>query len=132
MKKLIAMMGFLMGTTAVQAFDYPYLTVQKSDGTETQVSVESLVITFADGQLVAANADGTVKFGLGELNKMFFTLSTAGIQPVAKTLDGPVEVYNLSGMLIKRYETAAQATASLKRGVYVLKSGETTKKIAIK
>jgi hypothetical protein len=132
MNKLFAIISLLVGTTAAQAYDYPYLVVQSADGTTKSIAVESLVLTFQDGQLVATNGDGTQSFTLTDLSKMYFTSSTTAISQVAEQEEGPVEVYALSGMFVGRYDTLSAARANLKQGVYLMKTKGTTKKVAIK
>ena len=67
---LVALCGLLQGAWS---YDYPYLTFQTVDGTTTSLSVESLNITFENGQLVAINTDGDEMFALSDLSKMYFS-----------------------------------------------------------
>ena len=64
-----------------QDYAYPFLVFTDADGAQTTVSVASLEITFADGQLVAANGDGTTQLTLSELASMAFS-QTGEIAPV--------------------------------------------------
>lgn len=132
MNRLFAIISLLVGTTAAQAYDYPYLVVQSADGTTKSIAVESLVLTFQNGQLVASNGDGTQSFTLTDLNKMYFTSSATSISQTAEQEEEPVEVYALSGMFIGRFDSLSTAKASLKQGVYLMKTKGTTKKMAIK
>ena len=111
MKKLFVCMMLLTGTLAAQAYDYPYLTFQISDGTTKTVSVESLVITFNNGQMVATSGTDSQTISLSQLSKMFFSLSsdaTAISELKAADVDGAV--YNLSGVRVKKAQ----------KGVYIL------------
>ena len=56
MRKILLMMTVMAATIAVHAYDYPYLTLQTADGTETSVAVDGLVLTISNGQLVAPTA----------------------------------------------------------------------------
>lgn len=135
MKKTLLIIAAAAVVETAQAYDYPYLTLQKSDGTEQSVAVEQLKLTFSDGQLVLSNSDGTTTISLSDLSKMYFSTSaTAGIstQITEATDDSPVEVYTLSGMSIGSFESVAEAKKQLKAGIYVMKSKTRTLKITVK
>lgn len=138
MKKFMLILLAAMGGTVAQAYEYPYLTLQKADGTATSLSVESLVITFSNGQLSATNADGTTTFTLADLSKMLFesspTAITTAISPSAVTAvtDGAVEVYSTGGMFMGRFDSMEQARCQMRPGIYVMKQNGETKKIAVK
>ena len=135
MKKMLILLFATMGLTAAQAdnYDYPYLVFQTNGGTVQTVSAQSLTITIADGQLVATNADGSQTFPLAELSKMYFsaTATAIGETPAATTTE-PVEVFTLSGLSMGTYENLQQAQATLQKGIYVVRSGRETLKIAVK
>ena len=134
MKKLLLTIITLTGTLAAQAYDYPYLTVQKTDGAAVSMAVESLVITFSEGQLVATNAEGTLSLTLSELSTMIFESSPTSIDsPFEATVtDTQVEVYGTNGMFMGRFNSTEQATQQLRAGIYVMKQNGTTKKVAVK
>ena len=132
MKRILTAIGLFAGVLAAHAYDYPYLTVQTTDGTTKSVSVESLVLTFQNGQLVATNGDGSQSFALSSLSKMFFSTTTNAIERPAATASGTVEVYSLSGIALGRYESMTQAKNALKQGIYLMKQNGQTKKVAIK
>ena len=69
-------------------YTFPYLVFTDAAGAQTTVSVASLEITFADGQLMASNGDGTTTLTLSELASMAFS-QTGNITPVT-----PVKVEN--------------------------------------
>ena len=135
MKKLLSTIIILTGSLAAQAYDYPYLTVQKTDGAAVSMAVESLVITFSDGQLVATNAEGTLSLTLSELSTMIFESSPTSIDSpfeATDTADTQVEVYGTNGMFMGRFNSAEQATQQLRAGIYVMKQNGITKKVAVK
>ena len=72
-----------LGPSALLADDYtyPYLIFTDAAGAQTTVSVASLEITFADGQLVATNGDGTTTLTLADLASMAFS-ETGEVTPV--------------------------------------------------
>lgn len=118
---------------SANAYEYPYLTFEQADGTLQTVSVESLVLTFTDGKLIATNADGTLSLPLTDLSKMFFSTSgTTGITAEELNADEEVEVYSASGILMGKYDNLEAARQSLHRGIYIIKTNQSTKKITIK
>jgi len=95
------------------------------------VEVESLTIQIVDGNLVA----GGKTFSLASLSRMFFALTpdaTSGIEDLRATEDGAVEVYSLNGVSLGSYENVSAAKQSLQRGIYVMKGGSGTFKVAVK
>lgn len=52
---------------------FPYLIFSDAEGTQTTVSVAELEMTFANGQLVAKNGDGTTSISLATLASMAFS-----------------------------------------------------------
>ena len=123
-------MAVMMGTVAVHADDYTYLTFEKSDGTLTSVALSSLSITISGTTLTA----GDQTFTLSDLTKMYFSTAneTTGIEEATTTLDGAVEVFSLNGIAIGKYASMKDAAASLKTGIYVIKSKSKTLKVAVK
>ncbi len=133
MKKLLSVLAFMGFFPATFAYDYPYLTFEQSDGTTTSVSVESLVLNYADGKLNITNADGTLSLTVSDLSKMYFSTSgTTGITSSTLTTDEEVEVYSSSGIFMGKFENLESARQSLNRGIYLIKTDNKTQKIAIK
>lgn len=130
MKKIVLLMAVMIGTVAVHADDYTYLTFEKSDGTLTSVALSSLSITISGTTLTA----GDQTFTLSDLTKMYFSTAneTTGIEEATTTLDGAVEVFSLNGIAIGKYASMKDAAASLKTGIYVIKSKSKTLKVAVK
>jgi len=133
MKKFFVTMAVLTGTLAAEAYDFPYLILQSADGNTQAVSVESLTITFADGQLLAVNDDGNQTYTLTDLSKMFFSSSgnATGIS-TKESVGESVEAFTLGGLSLGTFSSLTEAKSSLKAGVYVLRSKNKTVKIAIK
>jgi hypothetical protein len=118
----------------VQAYEYPYLVFQNTEGTTTAFAVESLTITISEGKLVAKNAEGTQSFSLGDLSKMYFTRQAdlTGISDTDTSEDEIVEVFTTGGIKLGKYLNINEAKSSLKPGLYILKSRQKTFKITIK
>lgn len=129
MRRYLFLLITMIATTAVFADDYPYLTFEAVDGSKTSVSVSSLTLIVKDGKLTA----GDKTFNLSELSKMYFsTTETTGIENIVSSIDGAVEVFNLRGISMGKYNSISEATSSLKTGVYVIKSKSKTIKVSVK
>ena len=133
MKKLTLATLISLGTLQTQAYDYPYLVFQNIEGSTTVMAVESLTITISDGKLIATNTDGTQTFTLTDLSKMFFTQAAdlTGISST-ETTDEAVEVFTTGGMKLGKFQDVSTAKASLKPGLYILKSKSKTTKFLVK
>lgn len=75
-KSILSVVIALFGLLSLQASNYTKLTFQQIDGTKQSVDLQSLVITFSDGQLLATNANGDQSFALRNLAKMYFSTSS--------------------------------------------------------
>lgn len=129
MRRILLFFISMVATTAVFAEDYPYLTFETADGNKTSVSVSSLTLIVKDGKLTA----GDKTFSLSELSKMYFSMEEAtGIENVVSSIEGTVEVFNLRGISMGKYNSMNEAAASLKTGVYVIKSKSKTIKVSVK
>lgn len=123
MKKIVLIVMALVGALAVQADDYPYLTFETADGTKTSVSSSSLTITIQNGKLIA----GSNEFNLTDLSKMYFSTSdeTTGIEELnITTLDDAADIYDLQGRKVNKDQ--------MRRGVYVIKTRQGTRKVNVK
>ncbi len=126
------MMG--VATAHAEDYDYPYLAFQTVDGSLQTVAAEGLVITFADGKLVASNGDGSRPFTLSDLSKMYFSTSAEEADAIGEveSADSPVEIYTVAGICVGRYESLKDARGSLEKGIYVVKSGSRTTKMMVR
>lgn len=127
--------ALLLGwATGTQAGDYTHLTMQKSDSTTLALDVALLTMTFADGQLVAANDRGSYTFALADLSRMFFSkASSTGLDAVATDAGSmPVTVYTLAGVSLGQYDSLATFTRRAAKGVYLVKCNGRTFKTTVK
>ena len=134
-KKTIAMAIAIALAMAAQAqdYDYPWLAFQTTDGTVKTVAVETLTLTFVNGQLVATNDAGNVAFALTDLSKMFFSKEPTRIADTPLDSEGDeAEVFTVAGVAVGRFASADAARAALKPGLYVIKSKEGTYKMSVK
>lgn len=119
--------------SSASAYDYPYLVFQNSDFTETAVSVESLTLIISGSQIIATNNDGSQSFTLSDLNKMEFSTTTTNVtENTTDESDPHVEIYNLTGIHLGGFDNIDSATASLQRGIYIVKGVSETYKIAVR
>ena len=133
MRKVLTVIMVLVGIDTAMAYEYPFLTFQSNDGSSKTVSVESLSITVSNGQLVVTNADGTESFALTDLSKMYFS-ENGGSTVIANVDTGNdhVDVFTISGMHLGTFQTVDAAKASLKPGLYVMKSNNKTLKTTVR
>lgn len=134
MKKLMMTLLTVMLAVGAQAYDYPYLTFENADGSQSSVSVESLTLTVSGNQIVAVGADGTHTFPLASLGKMFFSKEAAQTTGITTVNDAasPVEVFSVAGVSLGTFQSAGEAQSQLKPGVYVVKQGKRTLKTVVK
>ena len=133
MKKILLLVLLMIGTCASYADDYtyPYLVFETAGGAKTSVAISEGTITIADGQLTI----GGHTFALSDLSKMYFSTTTTGIAEVAVddnlNDNGCVDVYDLNGRKVLS-EGDSESLSSLPKGIYIVKSGRKTYKVAIK
>jgi hypothetical protein len=121
-KKLLLFMLFI-GSMALHAEDYTYLTFETTDGAKVSVSVSSLSITISGTTLTA----GDQSFTLSNLSKMYFSSSneTTGIESFTiADWDEITEIYDLKGSKVSKDQ--------MHKGVYVVKSKNGTHKITVR
>ena len=132
MKKALLTLFIIVASLAAQAYDYPYLIFQTTDGTVHAIAVESLTIDVSGSNLVATNSEGSQTFALAELSKMFFSESVTGVGEMFSPDGGEVDVFAVTGAHLGRYANAKEATTHLKTGMYLLKSKSATIKIVVR
>ncbi|MBQ5981441.1 MAG: hypothetical protein IJL54_04645 [Prevotella sp.] len=119
--------------TYANDYTYNYLVFTTQDGTEKAIAVENLKLSFVNEQLVVDNGVESQTYSLTSLSKMFFSENTVdGIVETVINGNEDVDVFTVSGIWMGKFGNVDDAKKSLQRGVYVLKQGKTTSKIAIK
>ena len=124
MEKKLLLLTALMGTLTALAVDYPYLTIELTDGTKASISVSSNVPLNFDGTTLTI---GSESFTLTNLSKMYFstTSETTGIAEAQTISDDEVEaIYDLSGHQVTKEQ--------MRRGVYIIKTRKGTSKVTVK
>lgn len=125
MKTKVLTLLLLLVAMMAQAADYPYLTLETTDGAKTSVSVTSLSISIADGKLTV----GGQTFDLSSLSKMYFSTAseTTDISVVKNsqlTIDDDAEIYDLQGRKVSKDQ--------MRHGIYVVKTKNGTFKVNMK
>ena len=124
MKKLVVFLLMMMGTMAVHAADYAYLTFETTDGAKASVSVENLTLTISGTTLTA----GSQSFTLSNLSKMYFSTSdetTTGIEEITNAaLDEATDIYDLQGHKVTKER--------MRKGVYIVKTKNRTYKMVVR
>lgn len=124
MKKLVVLLLMMMGTMAVHAADYAYLTFETTDGAKASVSVENLTLTISGTTLTA----GSQSFTLSNLSKMYFSTSdetTTGIEEITNAaLDEATDIYDLQGHKVTKEQ--------MRKGVYIVKTKNRTYKMVVR
>ena len=124
MKKLVVFLTMMMGTLAIHAADYIYLTFETTDGAKASVSVENLTMTISGTTLTA----GSQSFSLSNLSKMYFSTSdetTTGIEEITNAaLDEATDIYDLQGHKVTKEQ--------MRKGVYIVKTKNRTYKMVVR
>ena len=125
MKKKFLLFMALVGALTAQAGDYTYLTFETTDGAKTSVVVSSLPVTINLDNSTLTIGDKT--FALADLSKMYFSTQseTTGIQEVSViTLDEAIDIYDMHGRKVNKEQ--------MRRGIYVIKTKQGTRKVSVK
>lgn len=126
MKKLALSFLILVETMTAQAEDYTYLTFETTDGAKTSVDVSSLPVTINldNSTLIIGNQT----FALSDLSKMYFSTqseTTTGIQEVSLiSLDEDTDIYDMHGRKVTKDQ--------MRRGIYIMKTKQGTRKVSVK
>lgn len=124
MKKLVVFLMMMMGTMAVHAADYTYLTFETNDGAKASVAVDGLALTISGTTLTA----GSQSFTLSNLSKMYFSTSdetTTGIEEITNAvLDEATDIYDLQGHKVTKEQ--------MRKGVYIVKTKSRTYKMVVR
>ena len=124
MKRLMFFLMIMMGTLAMQAGDYPYLTFETTDGNKVSVSTESLTLTVSGTTLTAGNQS----FTLVNLSKMYFSTSDESTTGISETMTADLnevtDIYDLKGNKVSK--------SQMQKGVYIVKTNKGTFKMTVK
>ncbi len=131
MKKVVILFLLALTTVGLHAETYKYLVFTTTEGDIAMTAVGTQ-ITFADGNLIAANGEETQTIALSSLTKFCFSNDVTGISAVSAQGLETVEVYSVSGQSMGRFSYTAGTALPLGKGTYVVKGENGTKKIVVK
>ncbi|MGM9853352.1 MAG: hypothetical protein ACI30N_05230 [Muribaculaceae bacterium] len=132
MKKFLLAVIALVAMSTASAYDFPYLKFTHADGRELVIGTDGLTIAPVDGKLVATNGSETLTLTPAELTKMAFAATNGVGDITAEAAEGPVQVYSLSGCVLKSYTGIEEARADLAPGLYIVKQAGKVVKLAVR
>lgn len=132
MKKILLAMSALLAASTASAYELEYLKFMYADGREQAIKVDELVITPSDGKLIAANATETLILEPADLTKMFFTNTNSIDDIAADAVHAPVQVYTLTGGMLKSYPCIETAKDDLAPGIYIVRQAGKAEKLIVK
>ena len=99
-KWIISVMAVLVMQTFAADDTYKYLVFTSSDGTETPVATDELLLKVSSEYLVATNSEGTTSLKLADLSKMAFAQSADSTELKGDVNgDGSVDVADISAII---------------------------------
>lgn len=132
MKKFFILLAFVAATLAAHADEFPYLAIERTDGSVTVMTAANLTLTYAEGTLTVANGETNETFETASLSRMYFTDTATGIAEIAAAGRAvPVDVWAADGRSLGRFPSLQDATKRLNKGTYVIKANDTTFKVAV-
>lgn len=132
MKKFLIPTMALMLAMSASAETYPYLSFQTVDGSVVSLKSSNLNLTIEDGKLVVQNDEGSNKFVLTDLARMFFSQSTeTAITNLNTDVNSTLQVYTTSGVFLGGFDSEHSLRRSVPSGIYVVKTNGKTLKMAV-
>lgn len=130
---LLSALMLMFGLQTVRATDPLQLVFRTVDDSEQSIGATGLKMTVSEGKLSASNAAETLSFELTDLDRMYFSGQTVGLQEaIAAAGDSPVTLYSVSGVEYGRFSTLAEAASTATPGVYVVVMSDKSFKLQIK
>lgn len=119
-------------SAALNAAEYPYMAIRQTDGSSVVVKSDGLRFSVNNGVMTISHVDGELTLALADLASMRFSTDDTGVESLVADSGLPVEVYNISGTHIGRYDSVSEAIADIHtNGVYLFKTDKGTAKIRI-
>lgn len=114
------------------AYDYPTITFETTDGTAHSIAVDNLTLSFSELYMTAVGKEDTFEIPLADLSKMFFNVGESGVNSSLNRVEGPVNVYTLSGIEVGVFDSLSEVRNTLPGGVYIIKTEDKVFKICVK
>lgn len=115
------------------ASTYNYLVFTNQAGSTTSFAVSNLTLKVNGSDLQVTNDAGTTDLLLTDLASMQFSIDEvgSGVENILNA-DEPIDVYNVSGVLLGRYSSMLEAVKCLQVGTYVMTNGTSSQTIVVK
>ena len=131
MKLFKTLLIAIVSTMCMPAFadDYESLAVLLKDGSEIETSLYDFsVIRFEKGNMLFNNGNEVVRtFDMKTLQRMYFKSTPTSIESLAEDLeDKGIEIFTSSGIKVG---SGKETLKSLPKGVYIVKQGNTVRKV---
>lgn len=116
---------------AVMAADYDFLIFEFTDGSTVMLPAENLQLSVEKSAIEATSAETSASIPLSKLSKFYFGQDKTSVSFVVVNPTDAIDVYNLAGVSLGRYESVEALREAVPAGVYVLKTNGATFKIMI-
>lgn len=130
MRKFLTLLILTFFFSIAGAEEYPYMVIRMTDGNETVVSSSGLELVVSGDKLLVNSVEGGKEFNIDGLSMLMFSKDMSGIGSVFNE-DEEIEVYDLKGVLIGKFNGLKNATRELGKGLYLVKGKSATSKIYI-
>ena len=124
---IVALSGFIPFYAAA---DNDTMVISSDDGTASKIALTSISkITFGEGTMIVATADGDKEFSLKSIDDITFDMVVTGIDDVTATLGEEITVEITNGLLTATSAPATTINASVydvKGTIHISTTGNTT------
>ncbi len=127
---LLAVMILDMMTVSASAAGLSSMVFDCADGSRHSIASENLTISIRNGLLTASNGVEQLELEAATVTRFFFG-EGSGVE-ASGISDNGVEVFNMEGERVGRFESMAGSFSSLRPGVYVVKADGGSYKIRVK
>lgn len=118
---------------SVMSADFNKMTFEFVDGSTATVPAENLSITTTADALIVSGTDGTLNVPMSRLSKFYFSSGQSGIPfSLPGMTEQSVIVYDVTGVRIGSFASAAEAETSLPDGLYIIKTDGKTRKFVVR
>lgn len=119
----------LAGVTLMASAEYSHLLFRTTDGTQSALAADGIVITFVDGTMHAVSGTETLDIPVTSLTDMYFGNPSVVNLSEIEANPGTVTVFSPSGTVVGHFATDTEARTSLPKGIYIIKNadGKTSK-----
>lgn len=134
-KRLLLTILLAASLLKVSATDFTYFIVETaSAGGNYTFTASGLTMDFSSdaGYVTVVQGDQSQKIALTDLTKMYFSNDPAGIEDIKTDNGSTIKAYTTAGVSLGEFDSVESLKASLKKGVYVVKTQKQTLKLAVK